>query len=72
MLRSAGDGTSELNYANPVQRDTVNIGLLGDNVTIRFEVRPYICRPARGCLIEVAGRQTILARGSSTVILIST
>ncbi|EED78978.1 hypothetical multicopper oxidase / laccase, partial [Postia placenta Mad-698-R] len=37
VLRSAGDGTSELNYVNPVQRDTVNIGLLGDNVTIRFE-----------------------------------
>jgi len=38
VLRSAnGDGDAPLNFANPVRRDTVNIGLLGDNVTIRFE-----------------------------------
>ena len=35
MVRSAG--TTEYNYVNPVRRDTVSIGLAGDNVTIRFQ-----------------------------------
>ncbi|KAG1745998.1 laccase [Suillus paluster] len=34
VIRSAG--SSEYNYVNPVMRDTVNTGLPGDNVTIRF------------------------------------
>ncbi|RPD52896.1 hypothetical protein L227DRAFT_596513 [Lentinus tigrinus ALCF2SS1-6] len=34
VVRSAG--TTEYNYVNPVRRDTVSIGLAGDNVTIRF------------------------------------
>jgi iron transport multicopper oxidase len=34
VIRSAG--SSEYNYVNPVMRDTVNTGLMGDNVTIRF------------------------------------
>nr|AMJ39540.1 laccase 3 [Coriolopsis trogii] len=34
VVRSAG--SSEYNYKNPVQRDTVNIGDSTDNVTIRF------------------------------------
>ncbi|KAH9951139.1 laccase 1 [Amylocystis lapponica] len=34
VIRSAGN--SSYNYVNPVQRDTVNIGLAGDEVTIRF------------------------------------
>ena len=38
MVRSAG--TTEYNYVNPVRRDTVSIGLAGDNVTIRFVVSP--------------------------------
>ena len=38
MVGSAG--TTECNYTNPVRRDTVNIGLAGDNVTIRFVVSP--------------------------------
>ena len=38
MVRSAG--TAEYNYVHPVRRDTVNIGLAGDNVTIRFVVSP--------------------------------
>ena len=38
MVRSAG--TAEYNYVNPVRLDTVNIGLAGDNVTIRFVVSP--------------------------------
>ena len=38
MVRSAG--TTEYNYVNPVRRDTANIGLAGDNVTIRFVVSP--------------------------------
>ncbi|TFK86664.1 multicopper oxidase [Polyporus arcularius HHB13444] len=35
VVRSAG--STAYNYVNPVRRDTVNIGLAGDNVTIRFE-----------------------------------
>ncbi|KAJ8073032.1 hypothetical protein PM082_019900 [Marasmius tenuissimus] len=34
VIRSAG--SSAYNYDNPVRRDTVNIGMPGDNVTIRF------------------------------------
>jgi iron transport multicopper oxidase len=34
VIRSAGSTT--YNYVNPVKRDVVNIGVLGDNVTIRF------------------------------------
>ncbi|KAF9224261.1 laccase [Gyrodon lividus] len=34
VVRNAG--TTQYNYLNPVQRDTVNIGSLTDNVTIRF------------------------------------
>ncbi|THH15076.1 hypothetical protein EW146_g5344 [Bondarzewia mesenterica] len=34
VVRSAGSAV--YNYDNPVQRDTVNIGTTGDNVTIRF------------------------------------
>ncbi|OJT13485.1 Laccase-3 [Trametes pubescens] len=34
VVRSAG--STEYNYANPVKRDTVSIGLGGDNVTVRF------------------------------------
>ncbi|KAI0740100.1 laccase [Earliella scabrosa] len=34
VVRSAG--SSDYNYVNPVQRDTVNTGTAGDNVTIRF------------------------------------
>ncbi|KAK0432321.1 laccase [Armillaria borealis] len=34
VVRSAG--STVYNYANPVRRDVVNIGVLGDNVTIRF------------------------------------
>lgn len=37
VVRSAGIGT--YNFKNPVRRDTVSIGEMGDNVTIRFEVR---------------------------------
>ncbi|KIK92618.1 laccase [Paxillus rubicundulus Ve08.2h10] len=33
-IRSAG--SSQYNYVNPVMRDTVNTGIAGDNVTIRF------------------------------------
>lgn len=36
VVRSAG--STEYNYANPVKRDTVSIGLAGDNVTVRFVV----------------------------------
>ncbi|KJA22859.1 multicopper oxidase [Hypholoma sublateritium FD-334 SS-4] len=35
VVRSAG--SSVYNYVNPVQRDVVNIGLAGDNTTIRFK-----------------------------------
>ncbi|KAI1785170.1 laccase [Ganoderma leucocontextum] len=35
VVRSSGQVTP--NYVNPVRRDTVNIGNVGDNVTIRFE-----------------------------------
>ncbi|KIJ21226.1 laccase [Paxillus involutus ATCC 200175] len=35
VVRSAG--STQYNYVNPVQRDTVNSGFLTDNVTIRFE-----------------------------------
>ncbi|TEB23093.1 laccase 2 precursor [Coprinellus micaceus] len=35
VVRSAGSST--YNYANPVQRDVVNIGDASDNVTIRFQ-----------------------------------
>nr|QPA20088.1 laccase 5 [Amylostereum areolatum] len=35
VVRSAGN--SSYNFVNPVQRDVVNIGLTGDEVTIRFE-----------------------------------
>ncbi|KZT00074.1 multicopper oxidase [Laetiporus sulphureus 93-53] len=35
VVRSAGQLSP--NYDDPVRRDTVNIGLLGDNVTIRFD-----------------------------------
>ncbi|GBE79135.1 laccase [Sparassis latifolia] len=35
VIRSAG--SNQTNYVNPVRRDTVNIGLQGDNVTIRFD-----------------------------------
>ncbi|EJF60579.1 laccase [Dichomitus squalens LYAD-421 SS1] len=35
VVRSAGQVTP--NYVNPVRRDTVSIGEVGDNVTIRFE-----------------------------------
>ncbi|KAG9308046.1 laccase C [Chiua virens] len=34
VVRNAG--TTQYNYIDPVQRDTVNIGFLTDNVTIRF------------------------------------
>ncbi|CAL1714469.1 unnamed protein product [Somion occarium] len=34
VVRSAG--STDYNYANPIRRDTVNIGAAGDNVTIRF------------------------------------
>lgn len=34
VIRSAGSDT--YNYVNPVKRDVVNIGVAGDNVTIRF------------------------------------
>ncbi|KAF9563631.1 hypothetical protein CPC08DRAFT_824885 [Agrocybe pediades] len=34
VVRSAG--STEYNYANPVQRDVVSVGSPGDNVTIRF------------------------------------
>ena len=34
VVRTAG--SSHYNYVNPVRRDVVNIGELGDNVTIRF------------------------------------
>ncbi|KAK7682786.1 laccase, multicopper oxidase, benzenediol:oxygen oxidorectuctase [Cerrena zonata] len=34
VVRSAGQNTS--NYADPILRDTVNTGVMGDNVTIRF------------------------------------
>ena len=34
VVRSAG--TSDYNFVNPVQRDTVSTGTTGDNVTIRF------------------------------------
>jgi len=34
VVRSAGSDT--YNYINPPRRDVVNIGTLGDNVTIRF------------------------------------
>lgn len=37
VLRSAGNDS--YNYVDPVRRDTVNTGLTGDNVTIRFQVR---------------------------------
>ena len=43
VVRSAG--SSVYNYVNPVQRDVVNTGAAGDNVTIRFEtdnVGPWI------------------------------
>lgn len=36
VVRSAG--STDYNYANPIRRDTVNIGAAGDNVTIRFTV----------------------------------
>jgi iron transport multicopper oxidase len=35
VVRSAN--TTDYNYVNPVQRDTVSTGAAGDNVTIRFE-----------------------------------
>ncbi|KZT00572.1 multicopper oxidase [Laetiporus sulphureus 93-53] len=35
VLRSAGN--ESYNYVDPVRRDTVNTGLKGDNVTIRFQ-----------------------------------
>ena len=35
VVRSAGSST--YNYVNPVRRDVVNIGMAGDNTTIRFE-----------------------------------
>nr|BAU94247.1 laccase [Pholiota microspora] len=35
VVRSAG--STVYNYANPVQRDVVSIGLAGDNTTIRFK-----------------------------------
>nr|AFE48786.2 yellow laccase [Stropharia aeruginosa] len=35
VVRSAG--SSVYNYANPVQRDVVSIGVAGDNTTIRFK-----------------------------------
>ena len=38
MVRSAG--TTEYTYVKPFRRDTVNIGLAGDNITIRFVVSP--------------------------------
>lgn len=34
VVRSAGQNTS--NYIDPIVRDTVNTGNMGDNVTIRF------------------------------------
>ncbi|KAH0836904.1 laccase [Lanmaoa asiatica] len=34
VVRNAG--TAQYNYINPVQRDTVNIGSVTDNVTVRF------------------------------------
>ena len=34
VVRSAGQ--SEPNYENPMWRDTVSAGVMGDNVTIRF------------------------------------
>ena len=34
VVRNAG--TTQYNYLDPVQRDTVNIGFLTDNVTVRF------------------------------------
>ncbi|KAK1227973.1 hypothetical protein PQX77_009020 [Marasmius sp. AFHP31] len=50
VIRSAG--SSVYNYDNPVRRDTVNIGMPGDNVTIRFRTDntgPWImhCHVAR-------------------------
>ena len=33
-------GTTEYNNVNPIRRDTVSVGLAGDNVTIRFVVSP--------------------------------
>ncbi|CCM02635.1 uncharacterized protein FIBRA_04739 [Fibroporia radiculosa] len=39
VVKSAGTGLSGsgYNFVNPVRRDAVNIGLAGDNVTIRFD-----------------------------------
>jgi len=34
VVRTAGSST--YNYANPVRRDVISIGLAGDNVTFRF------------------------------------
>jgi iron transport multicopper oxidase len=31
-----GAGMTDYNFANPVRRDVVNTGNVGDNVTIRF------------------------------------
>ena len=42
-MRSAGQVTP--NYVDPVRRDTVSIGEVGDNVTIRFEVRALFLAP---------------------------
>lgn len=38
VIRSAGSST--YNYDNPIRRDTVNTGTTGDEVTVRFNVRP--------------------------------
>ena len=35
VIRSAGNST--YNFVNPVRRDTVSLGLAGDNVTVRFQ-----------------------------------
>lgn len=70
MVRSAG--SDHYNYDNPVRRDTVSIGEMGDNVTVRFVVRFHYLRLCGRTKADWARRRTTRARGSSTATSIST
>ena len=71
-MKSAGQVTP--NYVDPVRRDTVSIGEVGDNVTIRLEVRvDFLVLTLRTILnsdgdlpLPTYDRPTTQGRGSST------